>query len=121
NCRSRRWSHKVPRTPVAPRPPEARAPPFALALIERLPRKRGDRRASRPCLRERQDEGRGPTPLPAFALAGTTPASYIQFTECIGAPMPQIAIIGSGFAALTAVRALRRRGVAAEITVISPR
>lgn len=35
--------------------------------------------------------------------------------------MPQIAIIGSGFAALTAVRALRRRGVAADITVISPR
>ena len=35
--------------------------------------------------------------------------------------MPQIAIIGSGFAALTTIRALRRRGVAAAITVISPR
>lgn len=35
--------------------------------------------------------------------------------------MPHIAIIGSGFAALTTVRALRRRGVGAEITVISPR
>jgi len=35
--------------------------------------------------------------------------------------MPHIAIIGSGFAALTTVRELRRRGVSAEITVISPR
>jgi sulfide:quinone oxidoreductase len=35
--------------------------------------------------------------------------------------MPHIAILGSGFAALTTVRALRRRGVDAEITVISPR
>ncbi len=35
--------------------------------------------------------------------------------------MTQIAILGSGFAALTAVRELRRRKVAAEITVISPR
>ena len=35
--------------------------------------------------------------------------------------MPHIAIIGSGFAALTAVRELRKRRVAAEITVISPR
>lgn len=35
--------------------------------------------------------------------------------------MPHIAIIGSGFAALTAVRELRKRHVAAYITVISPR
>ncbi len=35
--------------------------------------------------------------------------------------MPHIAIIGSGFAALTAVRELRKRRVAAEIIVISPR
>jgi sulfide:quinone oxidoreductase len=35
--------------------------------------------------------------------------------------VPHIAILGSGFAALTAVRELRRRKVAAEITVISPR
>ena len=35
--------------------------------------------------------------------------------------MPHIAIIGSGFAALTAVRELRKRRVAADITVISPR
>jgi len=35
--------------------------------------------------------------------------------------MPHIAIIGSGFAALTAVRELRRHRVDAEITVISPR
>lgn len=35
--------------------------------------------------------------------------------------MPHIAILGSGFAALTAVRELRRRKVQAEITVISPR
>ncbi len=35
--------------------------------------------------------------------------------------MPHIAIIGTGFAALTAVRELRRRGVQAGITVISPR
>ncbi|MGD0639732.1 MAG: FAD/NAD(P)-binding oxidoreductase [Roseiarcus sp.] len=35
--------------------------------------------------------------------------------------MPDIAILGSGFGALTAVRELRRRKVEAEITVISPR
>jgi len=35
--------------------------------------------------------------------------------------MPQIAILGSGFGALTAVRELRRRRVAADILVISPR
>lgn len=35
--------------------------------------------------------------------------------------MPKIAILGSGFAALTAVRALRRQKIKAEITVISPR
>jgi len=35
--------------------------------------------------------------------------------------MPEIAIIGSGFAALTTVRELRRRGVDAPVTVISPR
>lgn len=35
--------------------------------------------------------------------------------------MTQIAILGSGFAALTAVRALRRHKVQAQITVISPR
>lgn len=35
--------------------------------------------------------------------------------------MNQIAIIGSGFAALTTVRELRRRGVESEITVVSPR
>ncbi len=35
--------------------------------------------------------------------------------------MTHIAILGSGFAALTAVRQLRRRGVSAKITVISPR
>jgi sulfide:quinone oxidoreductase len=35
--------------------------------------------------------------------------------------MTQIAILGSGFAALTAVRELRRHRVDAEITVISPR
>lgn len=35
--------------------------------------------------------------------------------------MTQIAILGSGFAALTVVRALRKRKVTADITVISPR
>ncbi|ETD89731.1 NAD(P)/FAD-dependent oxidoreductase [Rhodobacter capsulatus] len=35
--------------------------------------------------------------------------------------MTHIVILGSGFAALTAVRALRKRGVTAEITLISPR
>jgi len=35
--------------------------------------------------------------------------------------MPQIAILGSGFGALTAVRELRRRRIAADILVISPR
>lgn len=35
--------------------------------------------------------------------------------------MTQIAILGSGFAALTAVRELRRQKVTADITVISPR
>ncbi|SDF59502.1 FAD-dependent oxidoreductase [Rhodobacter capsulatus] len=35
--------------------------------------------------------------------------------------MTHIVILGSGFAALTAVRALRKRGVKAEITLISPR
>ncbi|MEZ5755394.1 MAG: FAD-dependent oxidoreductase [Paracoccaceae bacterium] len=35
--------------------------------------------------------------------------------------MTQIAILGSGFAALTAIRTLRKRGVRADITVISPR
>lgn len=35
--------------------------------------------------------------------------------------MSHIAIIGSGFAALTTVRELRRRGVESDITVISPR
>lgn len=33
----------------------------------------------------------------------------------------RITILGSGFGALTAIRALRRKGVAADITVISPR
>ncbi|MGB8816340.1 MAG: FAD/NAD(P)-binding oxidoreductase [Rhizobiaceae bacterium] len=35
--------------------------------------------------------------------------------------MPNITILGSGFGALTAIRALRRRGVKADITVLSPR
>ena len=35
--------------------------------------------------------------------------------------MTHIVILGSGFAALTAVRALRQRGVGADITLISPR
>ena len=35
--------------------------------------------------------------------------------------MTNITIIGSGFGALTAVRELRRRKVAADITLISPR
>lgn len=35
--------------------------------------------------------------------------------------MPNILILGSGFAALTTVRELRRHGVDAEITVVSPR
>ncbi|ETD82075.1 NAD(P)/FAD-dependent oxidoreductase [Rhodobacter capsulatus] len=35
--------------------------------------------------------------------------------------MTHIVVLGSGFAALTAVRALRKRGVTAEITLISPR
>ena len=35
--------------------------------------------------------------------------------------MTHIVVLGSGFAALTAVRCLRKRGVTAEITLISPR
>jgi sulfide:quinone oxidoreductase len=35
--------------------------------------------------------------------------------------MPRILILGSGFAALTAIRELRKRGVDAAITVVSPR
>ncbi|MFD2173930.1 NAD(P)/FAD-dependent oxidoreductase [Rhodobacter lacus] len=35
--------------------------------------------------------------------------------------MPHVLILGSGFAALTAARALRKRGVTAEITLVSPR
>jgi sulfide:quinone oxidoreductase len=38
-----------------------------------------------------------------------------------GARMTRIVVLGSGFAALTAVRELRRRRVLAEITVVSPR
>lgn len=63
------------------------------------------------------------TAVLAPGLRAETAAPVVEANQTAAVPRlrPRITVLGSGFAALTTVRELRRRGVDADITVISPR